>query len=146
MSAQYIQEVLGINQFIKPAHWNNIYIPHSSLDKKFLLLTTEEYISTHKQLVDRIMKSLHQKSYGVLEWKDLTKKDMLSDLLSRSQFQKVIAFGEGWMQEFGVQLHKPFSLSQIPFIVTYSLSQLSDESDQKLKEKKLSTFSALKDF
>ena len=146
MLIQYIQNVLGINQFIKPTHWNDIYTLHSSLDKKVLLLTAEEYSASHKQLVDRIMKSLHQTSYGVIEWKDLTKKGMLSNLLLRSKSQKVIAFGECWIQELDVAFHKKCFLEDIPFLTTYSLSQLSDESDQKLKEKKLATFAALKGF
>ncbi len=154
MSIRYIQDVLGVQQFIKPSHWDRIYTLHSSLDKDTLILTGEEYTAPYQQLSARIMKSLNRKNYTVVCWKDFNYIEGLRNLLLRSTAQSLIAFGELWVESLRSFCSQPVlnqkivldltSKVQVPAVITYSFAQLSDESDSDLKKKKLSTFSALK--
>ena len=155
MWTRYFQNVLGVHQWIKPRSWDDIYTLYSSLDKEILILTLEEYSNSHQELVARIMKSLNQKKYCVVYWKDVNRSEILKNLLFRSKAQKCIAFGRQWTEVLNSFFLSParefqeISLGkevQIPVLISYSLSQLSDESDGDLKQKKLSTFSDLKKF
>ena len=156
MRTLYIQNVLGVNQWVKPARYNDIYTVYSSLDKDIMVLTAEEYSDSHQELLHRIMKSLNQKNYFVVYWKDPNNTEALRNLLLRSKALCCVVFGVQWVQVLNSFCSRPIEFQkilldlnaqiQVPAVITYSFSQLKDTSDSDLKQKKLSTFSTLKGF
>lgn len=143
MNFQYIKEVLGVQQLIRPKEWEEFYTLHGSLQAEYLLLSYEEYTTEHQELVFKIMQALNKKNYALLYVKKF-QLSVLHNMIFRSSAKKIIAFGENWQNQLGqnqqdenIPFHKVFTYSLLEGfclsgMVTYCLSEfLSPHSQQK---------------
>ncbi len=158
MNLQYVKEVLGVKHIIRPQKWEEIYTLYGPLDQEYLLLSEEEYSPEQRQLVTRIMNSIHQRNYTFIHIKQF-QPVLLKNLMFRSSAKKFIAFGRLWQNylpqsqsgqnrqnENKIPFHQVFEYAlsvniQLKGLVTYCLSGfLSPQSRQK----KLTAFSQMK--
>ena len=144
MNFQYIKEVLGVQQIIRPKEWEEFYILYGRLREEYLLLSEESYTTEHQDLVLKIMQALNQKNYTLLYVKKF-QLSVLHNMILRSSAKKIIAFGENWQKQLrqsqqdkdNIPFHKVFTYSvsaniQLKGLVTYCLSDfLSPHSQQK---------------
>ena len=144
MNFQYIKEVLGVQQIIRPKEWEEFYILYGALQAEYLLLSEESYITEHQELIFKIMHALNQKSYALLYVKKF-QLSVLQNMIFRSSAKKIIAFGGNWQNQLrqsqqdenSIPFHKVFTYSisthiQLKGLVTYCLSDfLAPHSQQK---------------
>lgn len=157
MNFQYIKEVLGVQQIIRPKEWEEFYILYGRLREEYLLLSEESYTTEHQELVFKIMQALNQKSYALLYVKKF-QLSVLHNMILRSSAKKIIAFGENWQNQLsqnpqsenGIPFHKVFTYSisthiQLKSLVTYCLSDFLSPHSQQKKRISFAQMNALSD-